>query len=122
MAGGGLVNHSFLLSLLGILSKELSIYIGGTTGEVASVAITTISILITLGGVTVAIGGLLILIKHVTTGRTFIALGGGAGFLGLLVSFGYVAFTSGVASAIDHSVYWIGVVLAVIARRVAKGA
>jgi hypothetical protein len=42
------------------------------------------------------------------------------GFLGLSVAIGYSAFTLGLWSIATHFEYWTRVVLAVIARRLAK--
>jgi hypothetical protein len=121
MVSGGIANHSFLLSLLNLVGGRLSSDLGGIPGFVVVAALAAISLLISLGGLTVALGGAFIYAGHVTMGRTLIALGGGAGFLGLLISFGYVAVTSGFTDAVSHSVYWIGLVIAVVARRLAKG-
>ena len=122
MAFGGVANHSFLLTVLSLVQSNLTNYLSGTTLFIVQVSIVVISLLIGLGGLTVAAGGILIFTGHRTLGRLLIALGGGAGFLGLLISFGYTAFTVGVASALAHSIYWVGLILAVVARRIAKGA
>ncbi len=122
MAIGGVANHSFLLTLLSLIEANLSNYLSGTWLYLVQLSILVVSLLIGLGGLTVAAGGVLILTRHRTLGRLLIALGGGAGFLGLLISFGYTSFTMGITSALDHSIYWVGLILAVIARRIAKGA
>ena len=70
----------------------------------------------------VLIGGLIILIRHTTTGRALIYLGGGAGFLGLIVSFGYSTYRlGGVDPVLSYLPYWIGLTMAVVGRRLAKG-
>ena len=94
----------------------------GVSGFILLLAISIVSMLVGLGGFTVAIGGILILKRHLTTGRLLIALGGGTGFIGLLVSFGYTAATTGFGVAVIHSIYWVGLVMAIAARRVAKHA
>lgn len=120
MVIGGFASHSFLLSVLGLIDANLGGYLSGTSLFAVQVSILVISALISLGGLTVISGGVLIFTGHLTTGRLLIMLGGGAGFLGLLVSFGYAAFTTGVSGALSHSVYWIGLVLSVLGRRIAK--
>lgn len=122
MVDGGFATHSFLLSILGVVQSGLGSLLGGLPAFVAEAAVAFVALLVGLGGFTVAVGGLLIYSGHITSGRLLIALGGGAGFVGLLVSFGYTAFTSGVAVALGHSLYWLGLVLAIAARRVAKKA
>lgn len=122
MVAGGLVNHSFLVSLLSLAGGEVNSYIGGVPGFVILLAVTVVSILVSLGGLTVMAGGLVIYAKHITTGRLLVALGGGGGFIGLLLSFGYTAFTAGYGVAVSHSGYWFGLIMAVFARRVTKRA
>jgi hypothetical protein len=122
MAAGGLANHSFLVSLLDVAGGEASSYLGGASGLLIMLAVTVVSLLIGLGGLTVMAGGLVIYTRHITAGRLLVALGGGGGFVGLLLSFGYTAFTAGYSVAVSHSVYWLGLILAVFARRVTKRA
>ena len=122
MVVGGVASHSFLLSILGLVDSNLPNYVSGIPLDLGQLSILVVSVLIGLGGITVIAGGVMILAGHVTVGRLLIMLGGGAGFLGLLVSFGYTAFTSGIANALGHAYYWIGLILAVVGRRVAKGA
>ena len=55
---------------------------------------------LTLGGVTVVMGGLAVLLGHKTIGRVLVALGGGASFIGLLISLGYTVFTAGAGTAL----------------------
>ena len=119
---GGVANHSFLLSILGLVDENLGGFLSGVPLYLVEASILAITVLIGLGVLTVIGGGVLIFVHHTTTGRLLIALGGGAGFLGLLLSFGYTAFSSGLADALGHSVYWIGLAVSVGARRIAKGA
>ncbi|HZW85455.1 MAG TPA: hypothetical protein VFE91_06100, partial [Nitrososphaerales archaeon] len=62
-----------------------------------------------------------ILGRHTTTGRVLIYLGGGAGFLGLLISFGYSAYRLGLDPVLGYLPYWLGLALAVAGRRISKG-
>ena len=122
MLTNGFVTHSILLSTIGIVQGELPGFIGGIVGLSASVAVGVIAALISLGGLTVIVGGSMILLKHRTLGRLLIALGGVVGFIGLLIAFGYTAYTIGLGTTIGNAPYWIGVVLAVVGRRAAKRA
>ncbi len=121
MVASGLGTRGFLLTALGLAETEIPHYLGGLAGLAASMAVTILVLLIALGGVTVILGGLSIFAGHATSGRLFILLGGGAGFLGLLISFGYTALAAGLATAVGHPEYWVGVALAVVARRVSRG-
>jgi len=75
-----------------------------------------------VGGFLVLLGGYLIYKNHVGTGKLLIGLGGGVGIPWLLLMIVLSAFIGGVTSVIaEHSVVgWAGVILAVIARTVAK--
>lgn len=122
MVDGGLVNHSFLLSILNLAGGEASSLLDGVPGFALLLAISVVSMLIGLGGLTVVVGGIVIYARHITTGRLLVALGGGTGFVGLLISFGYTALTTGFTIAVSHSVYWVGLAIAIVARRIAKHA
>ena len=117
----GFSGHGFVLMVLGYVQSALPSLIGGISAEVASAVILFFALLIALGGVTVVLGGISILERHITLGRLLVMLGGGAGFLGLLITFGYAVATSGVGVAVGDLPYWVGVLLAVLGRRVAKG-
>jgi hypothetical protein len=116
----GFAVHSFLLDVLDFLNSKVASYAPGISGVIPILAIQAITILVSLGGVTVLGGGVAIFAGRISTGRLLITLGGGAGFLGLLVAIGYSAMTVGPSSIVTHFEYWTGVVLAVIARWSAK--
>lgn len=122
MLANGLGTRSFLLTALSLLGGEIPQYLGGLAGLTATLVVDIIALLIALGGVTVALGGFSMLLRHVTTGRTLVLLGGGAGFFGLLISFAYTTLTFGLERAVSSAPYWLGLVLAIIARRLVKGA
>jgi hypothetical protein len=84
------------------------------------VALWGITALIGLGGTVVVFGGILVLYNHRLTGRLLIALGGGMGFIGLIFAILYSLATSGFGSLFTHSEYWLGVLLATVARWLAK--
>ena len=116
----GFAAHGILLTALGVVQGEIPKFLGGIEGLTATVAVEILALLISLGGLTIVAGGAVVLLGHRTLGRLLIALGGGAGLLGLLVSFGYTAFRLGFGPALDNLPYWLGLVLAVGGRWVAK--
>ena len=88
----------------------------------AVLAVTLVELVIALGGVSVLIGGLTILAGRRTSGRVLIYLGGGAGFLGLMISFGCSFYRlGGVGPVLSYLPYWVGLTMAVVGRRLAKG-
>jgi hypothetical protein len=123
MLASGYTSRGFLYTALGYGAQEIPTYLTGFAGSAALLAITLLELVIALGGLTVLVGGLVILTHHTTTGRTLIYLGGGAGFLGLLISFGYSIYKlGGVDPVLAFLPYWIGLALAITGRRLAKGA
>ena len=118
----GYVSRGFLYAALGYAEPRVSDFLSGAPAAAAILAITTVELIVALGGVTVVAGGIAILYAHTTVGRVLIYLGGGAGFLGLLVSFGYSAYRlGGLDPVLSYLPYWVGLALAVVGRRLAKG-
>ncbi len=122
MVLSGYTSKGLLYAALPYLEKEISVYLSGFAAIAATLAITILELLITLGGLTVLAGGVVILLRHTRTGRLLIYLGGGAGLFGLLISFGYTTYRLGLNSAVAYAPYWVGLAMAVAARRLAKGA
>ncbi len=118
---GGVASHSLALWILPMLEQDVLAKLPAPVETGATLAVDIIAVLVSLGGITVVSGGLSLLLGRRSIGRTLIALGGGAGLLGLSLALGYTVLVSGIASVSAHVGYWAGVVLAVIARRVAKG-
>ncbi len=121
MLGSGYVSHSILYLALGYAQSQIPNFLAGTSETLTSLAVAVLEFMVTFGGATVAAGGLALLAGHRTTGRALLFLGGGAGFLGVAVSFGLAAFNLGIGAASSYAGYWLGVVLAVIARSLARG-
>src|SRR5690349_16040482 len=88
MLGSGYSSRGLLFQAFGI-SEPYILDFGGVAANLIVFGITIVELIIALGGLTVLIGGLMILAHHTTTGRVLIFLGGGTGFLGLMISFGY---------------------------------
>ncbi|MDG6926347.1 MAG: hypothetical protein JRN09_07310 [Nitrososphaerota archaeon] len=113
---GGLATNSLFLWILPLLRQEILDRIPSPANSAAELAVYIIALLVSLGGVTVILGGIPLLAGHRTTGRLLVALGGGAGFIGLILALGYYTWVNGIGGVGAHAGYWAGVVLAVIAR------
>jgi hypothetical protein len=122
MFGSGYSSRGFLYQALNLTEPQISNLLSGIEASVVVLAIIIVETLIALGGLTVLAGGALILFRHITIGRILIFFGGGAGFLGLLISFGYSIFKlGGLDPVLSYLPYWVGLVMAIVARRMAKG-
>jgi len=123
MLASGYTSRGFLYTALNVAEPRISDFLSGMAASAAVLAVTVLELIIALGGVAVMVGGLIILVSHTTTGRTLIYLGGGAGFLGLVVSFGYAVYKLGGPSPVlAYLPYWVGLAMAVSGRWLAKGA
>jgi len=122
MFASGYTSRGFLYTALNLAEPHISDFLGGMAAGVAVFAVTILELVIALGGIAVMVGGLVIITNHTTTGRALIYLGGGAGFLGLLVSFGYAAYKlGGFSPLLAYLPYWVGLAMAVSSRWLAKG-
>lgn len=119
MFSGGVTSHSVALWILPMLHQEVLSKLPQPAAMGATLAVDCIALLVALGGLTVISGGFTLLARRKTLGRTLIALGGGAGLIGLGLALGYTVMESGIGSVGTHAGYWVGVVLAVVARRAA---
>ncbi len=118
----GYTSRGFLYQALGYAEPHISDFLNGTVADAAILVIIVLELLIALGGLTVLVGGLIIMAHHSSTGRVLIYLGGGAGFLGLLISFGYSLYRlGGIDPVLAYLPYWVGLTMAVAGRRLAKG-
>ncbi|HUH99664.1 MAG TPA: hypothetical protein VLY65_01350 [Nitrososphaerales archaeon] len=117
---GGVTSHSLVLWILPMLQQEVLTRLPAPIETAARVAVDIIALLVSLGGITVVLGGLALLLGRRSTGRTLIALGGAAGVLGLSLALGYTVLVSGLGSVGPHAGYWVGVAVAVVARRLAR--
>ena len=123
MLTSGYTSRGFLYSTLNLAEPHISDFLRGMAASAAILAVTILELVIALGGLTVIIGGLAVVINHRTTGRTLIYLGGGAGFLGLLVSFGYTTYKlGGTSHVLAYLPYWVGLAMAVWGRWLTKSA
>jgi hypothetical protein len=123
MVASGYSSRGFMYMALGYAEPHISAFLSGEAANAAILAIGVVELIIGLGGFTVALGGLMIIARHTRTGRAIIWLGGGAGFLGLLVGFGYSVYRlGGLTPVLGYFPYWVGLVMAVVGRHLAKGA
>jgi hypothetical protein len=120
IVASGFAIHGFTLTVLDWLVENAPNYLPPNITPFLVVVLEILSGLIALGGITVIFGGIVILSGHLTSGRLLIAFGGGTGFIGFLIALGYSFLTSGPSSIIVHVEYWVGVVIAVVARWMAK--
>jgi hypothetical protein len=114
----GVTSASLLLTAAGYVDNYLGTSIGA--GQlVVQAAIAAITYLVGLGGISVIIGGVLLLAKHGSAGRFLIGLGGGLAIFGLLFAMGEALYVTGTSAPIFHQVYfgtyWIGAILATTA-------
>ncbi len=116
----GFAIHGFTLTILDWLMGAAPKYLPQNIAPFLVVVFQILIDLITLGGLTVIFGGIIILFGRLFTGRLLVALGGGAGLIGFLIALGYSFLTTGPLGIIIHLEYWIGIVIAVIARRLAR--
>lgn len=112
--------QGLLISVLRLAEQKFGGDLPGYLRTITTFSIVALAFLISLGGILVMLGGIAVLLRHIFIGRVLIGLGGGVGFLGLLIAFGITFFSSGILGILQHLDYWIGVVLASIAGHLAK--
>jgi hypothetical protein len=120
IATGGFNSHSFLHDILDLVGGQVPSHLAGAPGELAELVIFILASLISLGGVTVIAGAVALLYRHNTLGRLLIALGGGAGLIGLIFGVGYAVVAQGPSAIGQHVYYWVGILLAAVSRWLAK--
>jgi len=117
----GFAIHGFTLTVLDWLTGAAPKYVPPNLAPFLIIVLQALIDLITLGGITVIFGGILILLGRRFTGRLLVALGGGTGLIGFVIAFGYSLVTTGPLGVIIHLEYWIGIVIAIAGRYLAKG-
>jgi hypothetical protein len=116
----GYRTSSFMLSVLKIAEGQS--VVPAEVKTVLSVAIPVLTALISLGGILVLAGAMVLVAKHKSTGSILIALGGGFGFIGIVIALGYAVYSSGFGTIITHTDYWIGVLIASVGREIGRRA
>jgi hypothetical protein len=120
IVASGFAIHGFTQTVLDWLMGAAPKYLPPNMTPFLVVALQILIALITLGGITVIFGGVVILLGRLFTGRLLIALGGGTGLLGFLIAFGYSILTTGTLDIIVHLEYWVGIAIAIVGRHLAK--
>ena len=127
--GGALIvtsgyrTQGLLLSTMDYANQHFGSRLPSTLEFLTGASIAIFAGIIALGGILVIIGGAIVIAGHTTTGRLLIALGGGVGFIGIATAIGFnVVATMGFDSILSHTDYWVGVVIASVARYLAKKA
>jgi hypothetical protein len=121
MVASGYTSRGFLYQALGYAAPEIQNTLSGIEASAVLFVIAILELLIALGGFTVIAGGLAIFSGHRGVGRALVFLGGGAGFLGLLISFGYSVYRLGFDPVLSYLPFWVGLALAIGGRHLAKG-
>ena len=108
--------YNLIMDLLQLLTQNQAML---QTARIITSVLTAMSL---AGGLTVIIGGIIILINHVTTGRILIGLGSGAGILMLIILAITLITTQQIVAVIAEysTIGWIGILLAFIAIFIAK--
>jgi len=88
--------------------------------EIIQIVFAILIFLASLGGISVIIGGFLIGKEKLGTGRFLTLLGVGMGIIGLIISIFYAYTEGGLDIWSFFSVGFIGIVLSIVARRMAK--
>lgn len=94
--------------------------------ETVTLILTILLYIASLGGIAVIIGGILIAMNRIGTGKFVIGLGAGVGLFGLIIMLveaylaGGVAALTEILTLISQSIAWIGVIMSIVARSRAK--
>ncbi|MFX1580137.1 MAG: hypothetical protein ACFFBJ_10850 [Promethearchaeota archaeon] len=128
LIGGFLLFQVSWVGSIGFIA-DIAIYAQTYFPAAAEVITLVLSILLyiaSLGGIAVIVGGLLIAVNRIGTGKFVIGLGAGVGLFGLIILFveaylaGGVAALTEILTLISQSIAWIGVILSIVARNRAK--
>jgi hypothetical protein len=118
LLASGVTSGSLLLTATDYLTKYFGPSIGSTGQSILQLAVWALTFLVGLGGISVIIGGALLLLKHGSLGRFLIGLGGGMAIFGLLFAMGEALYVTGpsapIFSQIYFGLYWVGAILATI--------
>ena len=88
--------------------------------NVINIVFAVLIFIASLGGISVIIGGLLIGKENIRIGKFLILLGAGLGLIGLLVSIVIAVYQGSSVMSIFSSVGSIGIVLSIVARKIAS--
>ncbi len=111
--------------IIGTILEYLIENLGGATADMASLVLQVLNVIADLGGISVIIGGSLIINQRIRTGKFLIGIGAGMGLIGFLIIL-VSAFLHGWINALNflttiiQSIGWIGVIISLTARLVAR--
>jgi len=94
--------------------------------EMITLVLTILLYIASLGGIAVIIGGILIAMDRIRTGKFVIGLGAGVGLFGLIIMLveaylaGGVAALTDILTMVSQSIAWIGVIMSIVARSRAR--
>ena len=94
--------------------------------DVVTLILTILLYIAALGGIAVIIGGILIAMNRIGTGKFVIGLGAGVGLFGLIITLVEAYLAGGVAALtnflmlVSQSIAWIGVIMSIVARSMVK--
>jgi hypothetical protein len=115
----GFRTGSFLVTAAKFSEAQFGSLLPGQALSLIQIGLIALSFVIGFGGFLAILGGILIISKHVTIGKILLGLGGGVGFIGIAISMGYAIYVSGFSVLATHFDYWLGVLIASIARYLA---
>ena len=113
------------VGIIGTVIAYIIDHLGGATADFLSIVLQLLHFVADLGGVSVIIGGSLILNERKRIGKFIIGLGAGMGLIGFILVLAS-ALLHGWTGAIDflltmsQSVGWIGIIFAIAAILLAK--
>ncbi|MFW9786951.1 MAG: hypothetical protein ACFFE2_11820 [Candidatus Thorarchaeota archaeon] len=121
----------FQVSWVGSISfiGDIAIYAAmnfPAAADMITLVLTILLYIASLGGIAVIIGGILIGMARIGTGKFVIGIGAGVGLIGLIIMLveGYLAggleALTDILTLISQSIAWIGVIMSIVARSMAK--
>ena len=128
LIGGFLLFQVSWIGSIGFIA-DIAVYAAlyfPAVAEIITLVLTILLYIASLGGIAVIIGGILIARERVGTGKVVIGLGAGVGLFGLIITLVEAYLTGGLAALTDfltlisQSIAWIGVIMSIVARSMAK--
>ena len=111
--------------IIGTIIDYLIENLGGATADLLSLILQALNFIADLGGISVIIGGLLIINQRTRIGKFIIGIGAGMGLIGFLIILvsallhGWINVINFV-TIISQSIGWIGIILSITATILAK--
>jgi len=111
--------------IVGTIIEYLIENLGGATADLLSLILQALTFVADLGGISVIIGGSLIINQRPRIGKFIIGIGAGMGLVGFLIILA-LAFLHGWINVINfitiisQSIGWIGIILSITATILAK--